>query len=96
MAGAPGYFLFTLTGKDLDSVCTFRILYARAWEFTGWAEVDEEKVNLIEIPVTVLDAQTCNPGTDSACLGEFPAPADSSAISLVASAITALSLLIAF
>ena len=85
MAGAPGADVFTLTGKDAGAVCTFRIAYARSWEFTSFADYEEANGDLIEVPVMVIDSGACNPYSDSACLGDFPS-SDSGAMTLAASA----------
>ena len=52
LAGAPGTACFSFTGKNKGE-CTFRMAYARNWEF-DWGENIGESDQIIEIPVSVV------------------------------------------
>ena len=54
MTGLPMVEYFTLVGQSQGS-CTFRIIYARSWEFSFEDETQGRYVRKVEIPVTVID-----------------------------------------
>ena len=53
MVGMPGMRYFTLTGEGAG-LCSFRMFYARPWEFSFDNEAGSSYVRKIEIPVDVI------------------------------------------
>ena len=55
-----GEEVFTITAEDYGQ-CVFRIAYARAWEFSGFEEYEQQNGYIITIPIRVIK-ETDNAG----------------------------------
>ena len=63
-----GEEIFTLTAKKYGE-CTFKIAYARAWEWTNFADFEETNGYIIQVPIYVLSGSNTNGGSGGSNTG---------------------------